>query len=245
MSIKAKIAAGATTFALVGGGLGLVGTLTASAATPSCTGFTCAQLFSQKFGPKDVADVYQGRAAAGQPAILFQSSNTDPAEDFTFNVIDTVQGFYTNYKLVSSAFAHTYGNDPAVEIEYSPYGVNSNFCLSGAPGMAAMSGGKVSLQWCGQSNASLWAVNYPDATRDHRSAFGYDAPLINGADANFSNPEVLTYPAGSPTDMPRPQLETMPQQQYSNGTTYDNQQWGLQGSPVDHGNTTMPGVPLT
>ncbi|MBV9793472.1 MAG: hypothetical protein JO016_05975 [Actinobacteria bacterium] len=243
MSIKAKIATGAAAFALVGGGLGLAGTLTASAATPSCTGYTCAQLFSQKFGPKDVADVYHGRAAAGQPAILFQSSNTDPAEDFTFNVEDSVSGFYNTYKLVSPQFAHTYGNDPVVEIEYSPYGVNSNFCLSTTPGQAATAGGKVGLQWCGRTSSSLWAVNYNDATRDHRSVFGYDAPLISGADANFSNPEVLTYPAGSPTDMPRPQLETMPQQQYSNGTTDDNQQWGLQGSPVDHGNTTMPVSP--
>ena len=34
MSVKAKIAAGAATFALAGGGLGMVGTLSASAATP-------------------------------------------------------------------------------------------------------------------------------------------------------------------------------------------------------------------
>ena len=48
MSIKAKIAAGATTFALAGGGLAAAGTLTASAATPSC-GTNCTQLFAHKY----------------------------------------------------------------------------------------------------------------------------------------------------------------------------------------------------
>ena len=36
MSFKAKVAASAATFALAGGGLGMFGTLSASATTPSC-----------------------------------------------------------------------------------------------------------------------------------------------------------------------------------------------------------------
>ena len=47
MSFKAKIAAGAATLALAGGGLGMVGTLSASAATQSC-GSKCRQLSTRE-----------------------------------------------------------------------------------------------------------------------------------------------------------------------------------------------------
>ena len=66
MSVKAKIAAGAATSALARGGLGLAGTLTASAATPSC-GSNCAQLFAHKYGPSTSATCTRpgGRRQAG------------------------------------------------------------------------------------------------------------------------------------------------------------------------------------
>jgi hypothetical protein len=238
MSIKAKIAAGAATFALAGGGLAAAGTLTASAATPSC-GSNCTQLFAHKYWPQYVGDVYQSRAAAGQPVILFQASNTDQAEDFTVSFLGSVNSFYRHYGLVSAAFAHTYGQLPAVEIEYSPYGLTSNFCLSTAPGKAAVSGGKVSLQACGQYSSSLFAADFRDGVRDRHSEIGGDIPLISGATNSFSNPEVLTYPAGNPTDLPRPQLEVDPQSSYSGGAKFDSQLWGFQGSPV-HGAVPPP-----
>src|ERR1700753_2713898 len=100
MSIKAKIATGAATFGLVGGGLGMAGTLTASAATPSC-GSTCVSLFTQKVGTGYVTDVFQARSAKDQPVILFQSSNSDPAEDFVAEDEGTVGSFYKHYKLVT------------------------------------------------------------------------------------------------------------------------------------------------
>jgi hypothetical protein len=236
MSVKAKIAAGVATLTIVGGALGMAGTLTASAATPSCrTG--CTQVFSQKYGPKYVVDVYQARARAGQPVILFQSSNSDPAEDFTINMLGRVSDFYHHhYRLVSPQFAHTYGADQAVEIEYSPYGVSSNFCLSTPPGAAAHEDDLVTLQSCGQSVGSLFAADQAHSARDNRSEFNHtDYPLVSGATTSFSNPLVLNYPAGHPTDMPRPQLNVEPQQGFSHGGGFDNQEWGFQGSPVAHG----------
>jgi hypothetical protein len=242
MSIKAKIAAGAATLTIVGGGLAMVGTLTASAATPPCTtgnghngNIGCTQLFSQKYGPKYVVDVYQAKARAGQPIILFQASNSDPAEDFTASYQGTVGSFYQhNHGVVSAQFAHSYGGDPAFELEYSPYGLNSNFCMSTPPGQASHEDDQVTLQSCGQSASSLFAFDLNHITRDRRSAFGADVPLISGATTQFSNPLVLNYPAGNPTDMPRPQLNVEPEQTYSGGTVFDNQEWGAQGSPV-HG----------
>jgi hypothetical protein len=234
MSVKAKIAAGAATLTIVGGGLGMVGTLTASAATPSCnTG--CSQLFSHKYGTSFVADVYQAKATAGQPVILFQTSNTDPAEDFTLDFLGSVGSFYQhNRGVVAPQFAHTYSNDPAFELQYSPYGLNSNFCLSTTPNQAAQAGDKVALQSCGQSASSLFAVDVNHIVRDRHSQGGADFPLISGATTSFSNPEVLNYPAGNPTDMPRPQLNVQPEKSYSGGQVFDNQVWGIQGSPV-HG----------
>jgi hypothetical protein len=238
MSIKARITAGAATFALVGGGLSMVGTLTASAATPPCSG-DCAQLFSQKYGPQYVTDVYQAKAKAGQPVILFQASNSDPAEDFSLAFLGTVHSFYRNHGLVSAQFDHTYGGDQTVEIQYAPYGLDSNFCLSTASGVVPQPGSKVMLEPCGQYANSLFAADINNGVRDRRSVIGFDVPLINGATVSFSNPLVLNYPAGNPTDMPRPQLNVQPEKNYSGGTTFDNQEWGVQGSPV-HGTPPPP-----
>ncbi|MBV9793473.1 MAG: hypothetical protein JO016_05980 [Actinobacteria bacterium] len=258
MSVKAKIAAGAATLTIVGGGLGMVGTMTASAATPPCGTYAppaspttpstgCAQIFSQKFGPTSLLDVYQAKAKAGQPVILFQRSNSDPAEDWAIKGYGTVGGFYTTYALVSSSFAHTYSADNVYEIQYEPYGVNSNFCASTWPGVAPSAGYKVQLEWCGKYSNSLWAADTTDTTpipgagtaTDYRSTGGIfsnvdtDVALINGADDNFSNPLVMNYPAGNPTDMPRVQLTVQPESSYSDNTIFDNQEWGTRAGLVD------------
>jgi hypothetical protein len=233
MSIKAKIAAGAATLTIVGGGLGMAGTLTASAATPSCSSY-CGQLFSQKYETHYVVDVYQAKAKAGQPVILFQTSNSDPAEDLTFNDLGTVDSFYRSHRhLVSPQFDHAFPNEEAFEVEYAPYGLNSNFCLS-TPGQTARADDDITLQSCGATAGSIFAADSDHAVRDYHSQGNEDVPLVSGATTQFSNPLVLNYPAGNPTDMPRPQLNVEPEQTYANGTVFDNQQWGVQGGPV-HG----------
>jgi hypothetical protein len=225
MSVNAKIAAGAATFVMVGGGLGVAGTLTASAATPSC-GSSCISLYTQKFGTHYYVDVYQQRAAAGQESILFQASNSDPALDFTYVDEGTVHNLYAHgTKIVTAAVAHTYGSDTAFQLEYSPYGRNSGFCLSTWPGVAPQPGYKVRLETCGRYSNSLWI-------EDEQNAHGKYLPLINGATDSFSNPEVLNYPAGNPTDMPRPVLNVQPENTYSNGTVFDNQMWAAKAGVI-------------
>jgi hypothetical protein len=223
MSVKAKLTAGAATFVMVGGGLGMAGTLTASAATPSC-GNSCVSLYTQKFGQHYYVDVYQHRAAAGQESILFQASNSDPALDFTYTGEGTVHDFYKR-GLVTAAFDKTYANDQAFELQYAPYGRNSGFCLSTWPGVTAEAGYKVRLETCGKYSNSIWAVDAQNAVTHHHGVVEY-APLINGATNTFSNPLVLNYPAGNPTDMPRPVLNVQQENTYSNGTVFDNQEWG-------------------
>jgi hypothetical protein len=224
LSIKSKVIAAASALTLVSG-IGVAGALaagTASAATPSC-GPLCADVFSWQFGsfhhPNFTLDVFRGGAKVGQPIILFRTSNSDGAEDFSAEFNGTTSSFYAA-GLVSSLVALHYGctgsiavpggqipcapgshDTAAFEIEYAPYGANSGLCV----GLASTAYGHegVTLQGCGQTSRTVWIAD----TNDQRVITSAGIPLINGSDTNFSHPYVLTYPAaGYPTDKPRPQL---------------------------------------
>jgi hypothetical protein len=226
MSFKSKVLAGAASLALVGG-VAVVGGLSASAATPSC-GHRCINLFSKKFSdvlttkPPFVVDVYRQGANVGQPIIMFQSSNADPAEDFTVSLQGHVSDFVTA-GLVSPVVAIHYAKDLAVEYQYSPNGVNSGLCIGVAA--TAINNEGVTLQPCGVSAKTVWIVDRQNTAPGGIFTFPY-RPLINGSDTNFSQPFVLTYPPnGNPNDKPRPQLVTQNLHTFSRGQVYDNQQW--------------------
>jgi hypothetical protein len=228
MSFKSKVLATAATLTLVGGAAATLASGPANAATPSC-GHRCVNLFSKKFSdvlttkPGFVLDVLRQGAKVGQPIIMFQSSNSDPAEDFTVSLQGTVSDF-VSAQLASPALALHYGDDAALEIEYSPNGVDSGLCV----GIAALTPGnntKVSLEPCGVSARTVWVTDVQNIQRGGVFTFPF-VPLINGADTNFSHPYVLTYPQnGNPNDKPRPQLVTQNLHQFSRGQVYDNQQW--------------------
>ncbi len=235
MSFKTKVLAAAASLTLVGGaGVATLATAgAANAITPSC-GNNCIDLFSHNFGtfahPNFVMDVYKQGDKVGQPIILFRTSNSDPAEDFTISAQGTVNDFF-NAGLVSAAVNLHYGggavgfpNDEAFEFEYAPFGADTGLCVGVAA--TAVSGEGVTLQPCGVSAKTVWIVDTLD------SPFTISVPLINGSDTNFSHPFVLTYPAsGYPTDKPRPQLYTTNITGEANGagpilgTVDDNQLW--------------------
>jgi hypothetical protein len=242
MSFKSKMLAGAATLALVGG-VATVGSLAASAATPSC-GNNCINVFSRAFGthrsPNFVMDVFRQGAKVGQPIILFRTTNQDPAEDFTVSFQGAVSDFYAA-GLVGSAVALHYGglaagadDDAAYELEYAPYGVDSGLCAGLA--RTAIQNEGVTLQPCGVSSKTVWIVddggnNFPGGDSPSTVRGGY-TPVINGSDTNFSHPFVLTYPSnGYPTDKPRPQLQVRNLTGFSNGfgpivgTVPDTQLW--------------------
>ena len=252
MSIKSKALATAATLTLVGG-VGMVGALsagTASAATPSC-GDDCVNIFSHQLGthhePNYVVDVLRQGEKVNQPVILFRTADFDPAEDWTVSFQGTTADFYAA-GMVSAAVALHYGciptinfpdcygqttvsiNDPAFEIEYAPFGVDSGLCM-GVAATAVQEEG-VSLQPCGVSGKTVWIADIFDSPA---TLFEGYVPLINGSDTNFSTPFVLTYPeSGYPTNMPRPQLEVDNITGFSNGfppgpelgTVQNNQLWG-------------------
>jgi hypothetical protein len=63
----------------------------------------------------------------------------------------------------------------------------------------------------------VWVSDAADASGDY-------APLINGSDRDFSDPQVLTEP-GWPTRRHRPQLISYRLQKFADGTVYDDQMW--------------------
>ncbi|MGO8893030.1 MAG: hypothetical protein ACLQB1_25575 [Streptosporangiaceae bacterium] len=170
MSIKNKVFAAAATLTLVGG-VGAAGAMSASAATPSA-GPSAVDIFSPLFGthhaPTDVLDVLRQGEKVGQPIILFRASNFDPAEDFSLSYQGLVSDFFAA-GLVSATTELHYGggstlpsgvktaDDPAFEVEYSPYGVQSGLCVG--VGATAAQGGKVSLQPCGVSSKTVWIAD--------------------------------------------------------------------------------------
>ena len=222
MSIKSKVLAAAATLTMVGG-VGTMGVLTAGtagAATPSC-GPACINIFSRDFGtfksPNFTVDVWRQGARIGQPIILFKTSNSDPALDFSLSFQGHVSDFcaaglisgltclhYGGAGTIIPATATTaavkYPDLPAWEVEYAPFGVDSGLCLGVAT--TAFQGEGVSLAPCGVSAKTVWIGDSLD------NPFSHYVPVINGSNTNFSHPFVLTYPNnGYPTDQPRPQLQ--------------------------------------
>jgi len=253
MTIRSKILAAAATLTLVSGvsAAGALTAGTASAATPSC-GNSCVNTYPQEYAgqsnnaPQFVLDVFRQGEKVGQPVILFRSSNTDPAEDWTYAAQGTVADFY-EAGLVSSAVALHYGctaavtatlqvpcgagpgagvNDAAYELEYAPYGVDSGLCLGLAA--TAFSGEKVTLQGCGTTSRVVWIQDtFPNDASPSFTGGTYWAG-INGSDTTFSQPFVLNYPPSAyPTDRPRAQLTVTNLAQFSQGASPDdsNQLW--------------------
>jgi len=242
MTIKSKVFAAAAALTLVGG-VGAMAALSAGAATPSC-GPNCIDIFSREFGthhhPNFVVDTLRQGAQLGQPIILFRTSNTDPAEDFSLSFQGSTSDFFAA-GLVSPAVALHYGctvgpfitcangvDDPAFESEYAPFGVDSGLCVGVA--RTAFQNERVTLQPCGVTSRTVWIVDANDSPATLNAGY---VPLINGSDTNFSHPFVLTYPKnGFPTDRPRPQLMVQNLTGFATGignpigSVQDNQLWG-------------------
>ena len=228
MSIKSKVFAAAATLTLVGG-VGAVTALSAGAATPSC-GHDCIDVFSREFGthshPNFVLDVWQQGARVGQPIILFRTSNSDPAEDFTVSFQGLTSDFYAA-GMVSNAVTLHYGcagqfGNHSCSINSGRLGVRVRVHAERRgqrpvrrPRQHRRSERHVGLVPCGVSAKTVWILDLNDSPDS--IGRGY-VPLINGSDTNFSHPFVLHYPGnGHPTDTPRPLLNTWNLQKFSNG----------------------------
>ena len=229
MSVKAKIAAAAATFALAGGGLGTAGTLSASAASSNC-GSGCQDLYGQKFGSGYILNVKGGTAAAGQEIILYQASKDSTAEDFVITKVGAVGSIDDLHRgLNTPPFDTSFAALSAYEIQYAPSGVPSGLCVGTFPGQLAQAGFKLRLEPCGLIRTVVWVV-FGGQFAGEKITSGYDV-LINAATDSLSDPLALNYPVGSPTDMPRPWLNVQPLHE-SGGTVDSSQQWTWRNGPV-------------
>jgi hypothetical protein len=203
MSIKSKVFAGAAALSVMAGGLGVAGAATAHASTVPCHK-GCVEVSNGGA----VLDVYKATAAKGQKIIMWGASNYDKATDFTVRAQGTINQFY-KAGLASAALNLHYGHELAVEIEYSPYGVPSGYCVGTANGNGAVA----SLRPCGVSSKTLWAID-----RTHSGTV-----LVNGASTNFSDPNVLTNRGGVVYDS---QLkEFAGSRPFHGGPVQENQIW--------------------
>jgi hypothetical protein len=231
MSVKGTIAAAAATLAVVGGAAVAL-TLPANAATPQC-GHSCVDLYSAISAtldhPSFVIDAFEQGQATGTFVILSGAGNTDPGEDFTIGSQGTVNSYF-QAGLVSVLVDQNFGSDAAFELQYAPYGAPTGECVGVAA--TAVAGEHVTLQPCGVSGKTIWIVD------SSASITGSFVSLINGSDTNFSQPYVLTYPAGaSPTDQPAPVLFVTNLQA---GQVPDNQLWSEGTGVLDALSLTTP-----
>jgi len=204
--------------------LGLTAAGTASAAThhvkPNATwscGVTCINPYTQAYGPFFVLNSNNARWVVGNKLDLFDASNYNPGEDWTIDLQGSVRHLY-NLGLVSANLRLHYGHMPAFELEFTPLGVESGLC-QGTAG-TAVSGEKVSLQWCGNDSRTIWVLDFRDAP----IVSGIYVPVIAGSDTNFSDPQVLTA-SGSPYLASQPQLETYRLETFATGSVNVNQMW--------------------
>ena len=204
---------------------------------------SCVAPFTQEFGPSFALDVLRAHARVGQPIILFRASTHDAAEDFSYSLQGTVEDFYRR-GLMSPAMMLHYSGLPAFELEYTPYGRGTDLCAGVA--RTARTSTPVSLQPCGASARTVWVLDFFDV-KDLPVVSGFPGPplgyvpVINGSDTNFSHPYVATYPAAgaAPQDLPRPQVVTANLTEFSDGTVFDNQMWGIPQAGAS------PGPPAT
>jgi len=203
MSIRSKVLAAAATLAIAGG-LSTAGTLPASAATPQC-GQACIQIFSKEFGtpasPGFIETVFLGIPAAGVPTILHRPSSANPAEDL---IVPTggpvlVSEFYAD-GMVSAAVNRHYGSEPAVQVEYAPYGKLTGLCAAVA--IVAYQNEGLTLQPCTTPGTTVWIIDVNDSPTTAHTYW----PLVNGSTTDFTHPFGMTV-QGDPARSLFPQIK--------------------------------------
>ena len=221
LSTRGRVTAAVASLALIGGGAAIAAA-SASAATPNCP--NCVTFSSQIYGQGNVLNANNATNIR-----LRNASNTYTNEDFVVDggTAHQVQWFVSHGWISKSSYAAvTYPFFYAVELELAPNATTNGQCIGVAS--AAFSGEGVTKQPCGTSAATLWVFdrdNGVGSVSDCLDAFnggsspspGY-CPLINGTDATFSFPEVLTATSSNS------QLHVDPETK-DNGTVGDTQQF--------------------
>jgi hypothetical protein len=198
MSIKSKVLARAAVLTLAGG-LCTMGTVAASAATPQC-GPNCVEVYSAKYATPAslgfVETVFLGIPLRGVPTEVRPASSSNPAEDLIVPLGGPVpvSEFYAD-GMVSAAVNEHYGSEPAVQIEYAPYGKPTGLCAAVAT--TAYQDEGLSLQPCSAPGTTVWIIDVGDSPATAPAYF----PIVNGSDTDFVHPFAMTI-LGNPAHQP-------------------------------------------
>ena len=223
MSLKTKVLATAAALTAAGG-LSTAATLPAGASTTQC-GSACVQIFNKMYGPGFVESVFQGIPAAGQPTILHRAGDSDPTGDF-INPLGhpvLVSDFYAKGMVSAAVNAH-YGNRPAVQVEYAPYGQATGLCAAVAT--TAYQNEGLSLQPCSTPGTTVFIIDFADAP----TALP-DFPIVNASTTDFTRPFTMTI-HGNPAHKPFPQI-TLQHLHGNPGHVPDNQLWNTAFGPAN------------
>ena len=230
MSIKSKVLAAVGVLTLCSG-LSGAGTVAASAATPQC-GSGCVEVYSAKYATATslgwVETVFLGIPVQGVPTEVRPASGSNPAEDL---IIPTgrpvpVSTFYAEGMVSAAVNAH-YMNEPAVQIEYAPYGKPTGLCTAVA--VTAYQDEGLSLQPCSAPGVTVWIIDGNDSPATFSQKPPH-FPIVNGSDTDFVHPFAMTI-LGNPAH----QLFTpiIMQHLIGNPTSVPaNQLWGSASGPV-------------
>ena len=184
-------------------------------ATAPCT--DCVNVFNQGQGHHYILSTAGHYASK---VTVQHASNSSVAEDFIAYSPATLgqfirSGIISRTSYVANKYPHT---DPVFEAEYSPGGFASGLCAGLRT--AGTNGEGVTLRDCGFSARTLWVADLNNAQIDGASLLGFDVPLVNASDRQFSRPEVLTFNGvGSQV--------SITEQQRNVGLVIDTQLWGL------------------
>jgi hypothetical protein len=224
MSIKSRLPAVAAGLILASG-LSAAATLPASASTTQC-GTACVQISSKLYGPGFVESAFQGIAAAGQPTILHAASDSDPTGDF-INPLGhpvLVSTFYAEGMVSAAVNAH-YGTEPAVQVEYAPFGLGTGLCAAVA--ITAYQNEGLSLQPCSTPGTTVFIIDKNDSPATWPAYF----PIVNASTTDFTHPYTMTI-NGNPAHKPFPQITL--QHMHDNPTDVpDNQLWQAPAGPAN------------
>ena len=224
MSIKTKVLAAAATLT-VAGGLSTAATLPASASTTQC-GTACVQISSKLYGPGFVESAFRGIAAAGQPTIVHAASDSDPTGDFInprgHPVL--VSTFYAEGMVSAAVNAH-YGSEPAVQVEYAPYGQGTGLCAAVAT--TAYQNEGLSLQPCSTPGTTVFIIDKNDSPGTWPAYF----PIVNASTTDFTHPYTMTI-NGNPAHKPFPQI-TLQHLHDNPADVPDNQLWEAPAGPAN------------
>ncbi|MGH3395449.1 MAG: hypothetical protein ACRDPO_12250 [Streptosporangiaceae bacterium] len=185
-------------------------------ATPAC-GAQCIDIFSRVLGHHTILNAYVPGdtgvgGKVGQKLNLKFASNSHPNEDFTLAADGTVSQFCGTELAPTSVACIHYASSEVLELNWTPFGNETDLC-AGTSG-TIFSGENVTLQQCGVYEGTLFIVD------SDNTQHGY-SPLIDGASASFSHPEVVTVDPG--TAHPTNQIKVETENTLTGGVIPDSQ----------------------